>query len=679
MPFKKIEEQISSDNSSDDSVLKLINTVKHTSIFKEVNNDGNTLLHLCIDQGYIKSALCLINEMNADDLAIKNGKYGNTPLHLAIDKKHTKIIQTLVAKNNNLSSIDNNNKEMPLNWAAKRGLVGVIKQLLDLDSELIKKLDTNGQTVIHWAAKHGNLKATECLLENVKDHQVKIEVTNSDSVDIVNLRDTEGKTALDLANKNGFEDVAIILNYHNNATYFLNLDDSEDEEDTVESTKIRNYNISKKFSEFIDTNKEKFPFNECNNFVLSFITHAAGVYLLYSSKVKKKYYELKQSLKIDQTELVTADKIIPQFLSAIKKKHEHLQRPYSSQKWEKQVKDFVAKNILAIQKSIYSIDGLQGLISASLQDDEDYFLARELLLPRKVLNEIDLNKIETNTDFFAILRFHNRSETRELKNREDKKEDSFHSARKIKWGEDIGESCINKFKYYLKSEIVSYSGEILNYAHIYNQMFQDPQQCILYERILFKHIIPGEADIEEASTIRVFYYHLFGCEAIKNPAAFIHNKMVLDLIEAKKLTWQKALKEQELPMTMKGAIMGSRIINSTYNDFMPHKYLYDKDYTKLSYEQETSEENGNYANLLLKKEINITRKWLEWKLGKSISGYMIDKCCKVVKTADDKKEESSKTQKIYIVDSVAIHAIWGLILESCKEWYSDVLDDASDI
>ena len=674
MPFKKIEEQILSDNSSDDSVLKLINTVKHTSIFKEVNNDGNTLLHLCIDQGYIKSALCLINEMNADDLAIKNGKYGNTPLHLAIDKKHTKIIQTLAAKNNNLSSIDNNNKEMPLNWAAKRGLVGVVKQLLDLDSELIKKLDTNGQTVIHWAAKHGNLKATECLLEYVKDHQVKIEVTNSDSVDIVNLRDTEGKTALDLANENGFEDVAIILNYHNNAKYFLNLDDSKDEENTVED-----YNISKNFSEFIDTNKEKFPFNGCNNFVLSFITHAAGVYLLYSSKVKKKYYELKQSLKIDQTELVTADKIIPQFLSAIKKKHEHLQRPYSSQKWEKQVKDFVAKNILAIQKSIYSIDDLQGLISASLQDDKVCLIARELFLPRKVLNEIDLIKIETNTDFFAILRLHNRLEKRELKNREDKKEDSFRSVRKIKWGEDIGVSRIYKQTNILKSESVLYSGETLNYAHIYNEMFQDPQQCILYERILFRHIIPGEADIEEASNIRVFYYHLFGCEAIKNPAAFIHNKMVLDLIEAKKLTWQKALKERELPMTMDGAIMASRIINSTYNDFMPHKYLYDKDYTTLGYGQKISEVNRKDANLLLKKEINITRKWLERKLGKSISGYMIDKCCKVVKTADDKKEESSKTQKIYIVDSDAIHAIWELILESCKEWYSDVLDDASDI
>ncbi len=67
----------------------------------------------------------------------------------------------------------------------------------------------------------------------------------------------------------------------------IKMDDSSDEED-----KVNTYDIVTRLNDYREDNK-KVKIDQ--NWILSFISHAAGVYSLYSSKVQKRYYELKRS------------------------------------------------------------------------------------------------------------------------------------------------------------------------------------------------------------------------------------------------------------------------------------------------------------------------------------------------------------------------------------------------
>jgi len=79
---------------------------------------------------------------------------------------------------------------------------------------------------------------------------------------------------------------------------YTSIDDSSDEEDSVEG-----YDIQAKFKKYIDYIRE----GEDSNYeeklegymvgidtALSFVTHATGIYALYSLPVQKRYYELKK-------------------------------------------------------------------------------------------------------------------------------------------------------------------------------------------------------------------------------------------------------------------------------------------------------------------------------------------------------------------------------------------------
>ncbi len=71
-----------------------------------------------------------------------------------------------------------------------------------------------------------------------------------------------------------------IRKYH----YFLSLADSSDEENSV-----NHYMVSDSWKNFNNGLSSK------ENNLLSFITHAAGIYVLYSPAIQKKYYEHKNT------------------------------------------------------------------------------------------------------------------------------------------------------------------------------------------------------------------------------------------------------------------------------------------------------------------------------------------------------------------------------------------------
>jgi hypothetical protein len=323
--------------------------------------------------------------------------------------------------------------------------------------------------------------------------------------------------------------------------------------------KINNYNISLELDKFNEeTHFRPIGMNKCKNFALSFITHAAGLYLFYSPNVKTRYLILQEE----------------------KKRGNRLK-----------------------------------------------------------------GRFENSTNFLAWLMKRNETEQHILKGttNSEKRSLNFGDYKAIRFVYNI-ENSDNVF---LRSETIHYMPN--DESLTYKQIFDDK---------IYESLPPGHKPANN-----IFFYHLFGYEAMINPSAFIHNKMALDLIENKILGWRDALVGNayggELPMSTEGeeALMGARVINSIYIDFMPYPYLYDAEYLSgvaLCVDKNERNNYEEYAYNLLVKEINITAKWLEWKLGKNVSDYMIKKCCRNA-------------------DPGASDAIWGLILESCLKWYPGVL------
>lgn len=141
--------------------------------------------------------------------------------------------------------------------------------------------------------------------------------------------------------------------------------------------------------------------------------------------------------------------------------------------------------------------------------------------------------------------------------------------------------------------------------------------------------------------------------------------MMLDLIGGSKLTWEQALvksaeKGAKMPMSMKNAIMASRIENSEYNEnYMPHKYLYEH----WTYDQYSSaarysndEIKGHYsaASELLDKEMELTKDWLLFVY----PGI----------TAED--------FDIWISEEGQLENVFNKIEESCKTWFNIDLQDS---
>jgi ankyrin repeat protein len=291
--FETIVQKIM-EGSDDESVLALISSKKvNKSIFTESDENSDTLLHFMLKvegKYYKQSALKLIKEVTAKDL-LKENAWGSTALHWASKKGYIKVVTALIEKNRKILEVKNNKKESPLHWAAEHGKFNIIKLLIEKRYSLIEQKDHNNETALHWAAKYGKLDATKHLLEAIKQEEKS---------KFIGYTNTDAETALDLAIEKGHRDIVQLLSYHNDSKCFLNLDDSSDREDTVEG-----YDVSKKFKEFVDNNKEKSPFDGCNNFILSFITHAAGIYLFYSPQVQAKYYGFKDNqLRVENKELL---------------------------------------------------------------------------------------------------------------------------------------------------------------------------------------------------------------------------------------------------------------------------------------------------------------------------------------------------------------------------------------
>jgi len=73
-------------------------------------------------------------------------------LSLAAGNGHKNVVETLLTKNVNLNSKDNDGRT-PLSWAAGNGHIEIIRRLLTKDNIDLNSKDSDGQTPLGWAAR----------------------------------------------------------------------------------------------------------------------------------------------------------------------------------------------------------------------------------------------------------------------------------------------------------------------------------------------------------------------------------------------------------------------------------------------------------------------------------------------------------------------------------------------
>jgi len=210
------------------------------------NSEGMTALHFCIREGSLLAKIeCLLK--SGLHVNVKNA-YGETPLHIAA-ASNTGMIPILLRNNASIFARTNGNKTAlmevicnehltcedlivsvrmilaklkpsdasfldlqnsggwtALHFAAKRGCLEVIQELLKWKPDVTRRTDKDGRTALHIFTKYAwkQLDILRCLVEHENGYRTHA----------INLQDHEGCTALHLALLNDFNDA--LLQYLSN-------------------------------------------------------------------------------------------------------------------------------------------------------------------------------------------------------------------------------------------------------------------------------------------------------------------------------------------------------------------------------------------------------------------------------------------------------------------------------
>ncbi len=247
-----------------------------------------------------------------------------------------------------------------------------------------------------------------------------------------------------------------------------------------------------------------------------------------------------------------------------------------------------------------------------LTSNIDEYLSQSLekaIIDRKVL-EANYTFLSHNAySFIANIRLSNRSQKRFIKNKTHmifKEESALKTWQFIRSGYAIEQQDVTSFPG--RNEEVLNAG---NYDAIYEKIrtikenlnIDDVKLATIIRSIIAgdESNLPYNLTQELMKTLCTITYLIFGCEATRNPAMFVSNQMLLDLIIQEKTSWENALKI--MPMAPKGATPTARELNESYKINMPYPYVYPGTTTTPFH---TSEK-------LSKAEANIFKHWLKLK------------------------------------------------------------------
>ena len=91
------------------------------------------------------------------------------PLHLCSPEGHIEINQALLHANNNACFICDKDGRIPLYYAAQRGRVDVVRELITAQPNSTRVMVDGKETILHLCVKYDQLEALKLLVEPVSD------------------------------------------------------------------------------------------------------------------------------------------------------------------------------------------------------------------------------------------------------------------------------------------------------------------------------------------------------------------------------------------------------------------------------------------------------------------------------------------------------------------------------
>ena len=127
---------------------------------------------------------------------------GNTALIMAVMCRDSTMVKTLL--NNPKVDVNLANSDSPLQVAIRyKRKSSIVRLILSRVEPYLSHQNDEGETALHTAVRWGTLELLELLLTNGKERNLN-----------VNLRDSSGKTAVQLAAANGKDEAVKMLRLH---------------------------------------------------------------------------------------------------------------------------------------------------------------------------------------------------------------------------------------------------------------------------------------------------------------------------------------------------------------------------------------------------------------------------------------------------------------------------------
>ena len=221
-------------NKRDETILHC--AVEHTEVVKylisecncdpmTINNDGDTVLHYAAKKGLLEVLKFIINHCNL----MATNKWGKTILCCAVE--HTDVVKYLIIECNcNPMTVINYAGDTVLHYAAKKGLLNLLKVMINHHNCNLMATNKWGKTILHCAVEH-----TEVV-------KYLIIECNFDPTTLIN---DDEDTVLHYAAKKGLLDLLeFIINHHKCNLMATNKRDETILHCAVEHTEVVKYLIS---------------------------------------------------------------------------------------------------------------------------------------------------------------------------------------------------------------------------------------------------------------------------------------------------------------------------------------------------------------------------------------------------------------------------------------------------